>query len=235
MKTIVVTGGTKGMGKAIAEKFLENGYALAMCSRTKKDLLTLKRQWEQQFPDRPILALAVDMNDTEAVKEFGRRVLQYFPDGVNVLVNNAGLFFPGNLADEPEGRLESLMQVHVFGAYYLTRALLPSMLKNGSGHIFNMCSVASLHAYPNGGAYSIAKYALLGLSENLRYELKDKGIKVTAITPGAVWTDSWKNSGVPEERIMAVSDIAELVWTTSNLSPRATVDNIIIRPQQGDL
>lgn len=235
MKTIVITGGTKGMGRAIAEKFLENGYAIAICSRTEGDLIKLKEQWTIRFPNRPILTMVVDMAQTEAVKAFGGEILKHFPDGVDILVNNAGLFYPGNLIEEPEGRLESLMQVHVFGAYYLTRHLLSSMIKNNCGHIFNMCSVASLRAYPNGGAYSIAKHALLGFSENLRYELQDKGIKVTAVTPGAVWTNSWKGSGVPEERIMAASDIADMIWATANLSSRATVDNLIIRPQQGDL
>lgn len=235
MKTIVITGGTKGIGKAIAEKFLENGYALATCSRTEEDLIKLKEIWGFKYPERPILTMVADIAKTEDVKAFGQKILQYFPDGIDILVNNAGLFLPGNLTDEPEGQLESLMQVHVFGAYHLTRSLLPSMLKNCSGHIFNMCSVAALHAYPNGGAYSVAKYALLGISENLRYELQDKGIKVTAVLPGAVWTNSWKNSGISEERIMAVSDIADMIWATANLSPRATVDNLVIRPQQGDL
>ncbi len=104
-----------------------------------------------------------------------------------------------------------------------------------AGHIFNMCSVASLQAYPNGGAYSITKYALLGFSDNLRYELKDEGIKVTAISPGAVWSNSWSGSGVPPERIMKAEDIAALLWTTYSLSAQATVEHIVLRPQLGDL
>ncbi len=77
------------------------------------------------------------------------------------------------------------------------------MKKNNSGHIFNMCSIASLRAYPNGGSYSISKYALLGFSENLREELKPYSIKVTAICPGATYTPSWEGSdGVEPARIM---------------------------------
>jgi short-subunit dehydrogenase len=104
-----------------------------------------------------------------------------------------------------------------------------------SGHIFTVCSIASLAAYPGGGAYSISKYALLGFTKNLRQELKEHGIKVTAIIPGAVYTDSWKGSGVPEERIMEAEDIARMVFAATQLSPQATVEEILVRPQLGDL
>ena len=104
-----------------------------------------------------------------------------------------------------------------------------------TGHIFTTCSIASLDAYPGGGAYSFSKHALLGFTKNLRQELMAEGIKVTAIIPGAVYTDSWKGSGVPEERIMEADDIAKTVFAATQLSPQAVVDEIIIRPQLGDL
>lgn len=127
------------------------------------------------------------------------------------------------------------MGVNLYSAYYITRHVLSVMRRQKSGHIFNMCSVASLKAYPNGGAYSITKYALLGFSDNLRYELKDENIKVTAISSGAVYSRSWEGSGIDPQRIMEVSDIATMVWATYSLSQRANVENIIIRPQKGDL
>lgn len=235
MKTAVITGATKGIGKAIAEMFLRKGFSLAICARTQSDLDFLEKQWQREFPLQKVLTRAVDMGDKDAVKSFGAAVLEHFPEGSDVLVNNAGLFFPGNLADEPEGRLEELMQVHVFGAYYLSRVFLPKMKEKKAGHIFNICSVASLHAYPNGGAYGIAKYALMGFTDNLRQELMGDNIKVTAVTPGAVWTDSWKNSGFAEERLMDVADVAKMIEATYDLSGRANVDNIVIRPQLGDL
>lgn len=109
------------------------------------------------------------------------------------------------------------------------------MKNNGRGHIFNMCSVASLQAYPNGGSYSISKYALLGFSDNLREELKQDNIKVTAICPGATFTPSWEGSGVAPERIMEAADIANMLWSAYRLSPAANVENIILRPVKGDL
>ena len=85
-----------------------------------------------------------------------------------------------------------------------------------------------------GGAYSISKFALLGFTKNLRYELRPHNVKVTALVPGAVYTDSWKGFVEPE-RIMEPEDIATLIYTTSRLSPQATVEEIVIRPQLGDL
>jgi NADP-dependent 3-hydroxy acid dehydrogenase YdfG len=109
------------------------------------------------------------------------------------------------------------------------------MMQRKSGHIFTLCSIASLKAYPNGGAYSVSKFALLGMTKNLREEMRPHNIKVTAIIPGAVYTDSWAASGVKPERLMKASDIAELVYATSQLSPQACVEEIVIRPQAGDL
>jgi len=128
-----------------------------------------------------------------------------------------------------------MLEVNLFSAYHTTRALLPKMKTVKDGHIFTICSIASLAAYPGGGAYGISKYALLGFTKNLRHELKEYGIKVTAVIPGAVYTDSWKGSGVSEQRIMEAEDIARLIYSASQLSPQAVVEEIVVRPQLGDL
>lgn len=98
-----------------------------------------------------------------------------------------------------------------------------------------MCSIASLKAYNNGGAYSISKFALLGFSKNLREEMMPHNIKVTAVMPGAAYTDSWAASGIDPQRIMEAGDIAELVYAAAHLSARACVEDIIVRPQLGDV
>lgn len=234
MPTAVITGATKGIGKAIAEKLLQEGFDVAVCARSTNNLRDLHDEWERIYPDRSVFMQNVDVQDKTQVKDFARNIINNFRN-IDILVNNAGLYFPGSLATEADDQLESLMATNVYSAYHLTRALLPSMRQHGKGHIFNMCSVAALQAYPNGGAYSITKYALLGFSENLRYELRNDGIKVTAISPGAVWSNSWSGSGVTPERIMKASDIADILWSTYSLSPQATVEHIILRPQLGDL
>src|SRR5690606_29865142 len=150
--------------------------------------------------------------------------------GPDVLVNNAGSFIAGSVHNEPEGALETLMQVNLYSAYHLTRRLLPARMERKSGHIFNICSLASLPAYPNGGAYSITKFALAGFSRNLREEMKPYGIKVTAVYPGAAYTDSWAGSGIDPKRMMEAKDVADMVYTAAYLSPQACVEEIVLRP-----
>ncbi len=137
--------------------------------------------------------------------------------------------------DEPDGQLENMLQVNLLSAYHLTRVFLPAMIKRKSGHIFNISSIAALQAYPNGGSYSISKFALSGFSKNLREELKPYAVKVTCIYPGAVYTDSWAASGVEPGRIMKPSDIADSVVQITKLSPQAVVEELVIRPLAGDL
>jgi NADP-dependent 3-hydroxy acid dehydrogenase YdfG len=161
--------------------------------------------------------------------------IQTFTNRIDILVNNAGMYLPGSAHGEDDGVLESLMEVNVYSAYHVTRLLLPQMIKAKSGHIFNICSIASLNAYPNGGAYSISKFALYGFSKNLREEMKPHGIKVTHVLPGAAFTDSWSGSGINPKRIMEAGDIAKMVYAAAQLSPQACVEEIILRPQLGDL
>ena len=230
----VITGASRGIGKAVAKIFALHGYDLFLCSRSEEHLWQTVEELKTEFPQITIEAKALDLGKKEQALLFGEWVSNN-ADVVDVLVNNAGSFVPGNISDEPDGALEEMMEVNLYSTYHVTRTLLPKMMAAKTGHIFTLCSIASLQAYPNGGAYSISKFALLGFTKNLRHELKQYNIKVTALIPGAVYTDSWKSSGVSESRLMEAEDIASLIYTASRLSPQATVEEIIVRPQLGDL
>jgi short-subunit dehydrogenase len=234
MNTVLVSGGTKGLGRAIAEIFAQNGFDVCVCARTQSDLDAMQVEWAQRFPQSNLLTFAADIGKKSEAQDFGAFVRQHWTR-LDVLVNNAGLFLPGAVSEEPTGTLETLMEVNLYSAYYLTRAVLPLMLPQRAGHIFNMCSIASIIAYPNGGSYTISKFALLGFSKSLREEMKPKGIKVTAILPGATWTDSWRGADFPENRLMQASDIAKAVWAAYQMSGAAVVEELVIRPQLGDL
>ncbi|MBS1775409.1 MAG: SDR family oxidoreductase [Bacteroidetes bacterium] len=232
MSFAVITGATHGMGKAIAEKFLSHGFSLAICSRNETELNLIRTEWLKLFPQANIIARKVDLTQKEAVIDFATEIKSSI-EKIDVLVNNAGTFIPGKICEEPDGQLEKMISTNLYSAYHLTRALVPHL--SALSHIFNICSIASLRAYENGGAYSISKYALLGFSENLRLELMDKDIKVTSVMPGATWGRSWENSGVDQHRMMQTSDIADMIWAAYHLSPAANTDHILIRPLKGDI
>lgn len=233
-KTAVVTGATKGLGRAIAEIFAEKGFDLCVCARTEADLEAMKQDWVGRFPQQKLLTFPVDVSKKSELTEFGAFVRRAWPQ-LDVLVNNAGVFLPGKISEERDGTLETLLETNLFSAYHLTRALLPMMLPQQRGHIFNMCSIASIVAYPNGGSYSISKFALLGFSKVLREELKTTGLKVTSILPGAAWSDSWQGADFPNDRLMQATDVAKALWGCYDMSDTAVVEELILRPQLGDL
>ena len=231
-KLIAVTGGTKGIGRAILDKFSAHGFDIITCARNEDELYKLKTHLEKSGV-KAYVSVA-DLSDKNQVKAFTEFV-NSIGRPLDVLVNNAGFFLPGLVTEEPEGALESMINTNLYSAYYTTRGLIGHMKANKSGHIFNICSIASIIAYPNGGSYSISKFALLGFSKVLREELKDYGIRVTAILPGATRTASWEGVELPEERFMKAEDVADAVYAAYALSGRSVVEEMVIRPQFGDI
>ncbi len=230
---VIITGGSKGIGKAIAEKYAENGYPVVICARSVEDLKACKLELEAKYK-ATIYTFPADLSNKKETKEFSEFIISLnIP--IAVLVNNAGSFIPGKLLEEPEDALETLMATNVYSAYHLTRFLMPNMLMTSASHIFNMCSIASLAAYPQSGSYTVSKFAMLGFSKSLREDLKKTQIKVTTLLPGATYTDSWAASGLEEDRFMQAIDIADMVWAASQLSAQAVVEEILIRPLKGDI
>jgi short-subunit dehydrogenase len=233
-KLIVVTGGSKGIGKSIVWKFAESGFDVVTCARQKKDLLLLQGEFEIRFPKQRLLWQSVDLSKKTNVTQFVE-FINWLNRPVDVLVNNTGFFVPGQIHNEPEGTLEAQIEANLYSAYYLTRALVPDMIRRADGHIFNMCSIASIMAYPNGGSYSISKFALYGMTKVLREEMKDKGIRVTAVLPGATLTASWEGTSLPPDRFMKPEDVAEAIYTAHAISKNTVIEELILRPQLGDI
>jgi short-subunit dehydrogenase len=233
-KLIVVTGGSKGIGRACVQKFAANGFDVFTCSRSAQDLIELKDSTEQSFPGCTVFTFAADLSRKDEAKDFAGAVKQ-LNRPVDILVNNAGYFIPGEIASEKEGTLESMIEGNLYSAYYTTREILPVLRGVKGAHIFNMCSIASIEAYPNGGSYAISKFALLGFSKCIREELKPEGIRVTAVLPGATLTASWEGTKLPNERFMKSEDIAETIFCAWSLSDRSVIEEILIRPQLGDI
>ncbi len=232
-KLAVITGGSKGIGKALVHKFASMDFDIITCARNQKDLNTLKTEVEQHYKIS-CHVFAVDMSDKQQVMTFASQINK-MEGHVEVLINNAGLFIPGQVHTEEEGSLEMMINTNLYSAYHLTRSLVPAMKQRNKGHIFNMCSTASFVPYVNGGSYCISKFALLGMNKVLREEMKEHNVRVTAIMPGATLTASWEGVDLPEERFMKPEDVAETIASAYLMSHRTVIEEIIMRPQLGDI
>jgi short-subunit dehydrogenase len=231
---VVITGGTKGIGKALIERFLAGGFDVITCARNENDLWALKSAMKAQFPDSEVYFQKADLSLRSELNNFIDFIKKQ-DRPVAVLINNTGVFIPGQVHNESEGILEKTIETNLYSAYHLTRGVIDGMMEQKKGHIFTICSTASITAYSNGGSYCISKFALYGMTKVLREEMKPHGIKVTAVLPGATLTDSWTGTELPAERFIDPADVAETIWGAYLLSPRAVLEEILIRPQLGDL
>ncbi len=146
MPNIVITGASKGIGKAIAEIFVKHGNHVCICARNEADLMQTKNELSALNTNAKVFAMPCDMSKKNEVKQFADYTLQQF-NKVDVLINNAGVFLGGQMHNEAEGTLEKMIDTNLYSAYNLTRHLVPNMQQNKSGQIFNICSIASFVAY----------------------------------------------------------------------------------------
>jgi short-subunit dehydrogenase len=233
-KFAVISGGTKGIGRALVEKFSDKGFDVATCSRTANDLNELSESTAMKFPEIDLYAFKADLSLSSGRNDF----LNFLADlnrPVDILINNTGIFMPGQIYNEEPGTLEKLIETNLYSAYHLTRGLIGGMIRRREGYVVNICSTASIVAYTNGGSYGISKFALLGMSRVLREEMKDFNIRVSAVLPGATYTASWEGSDLPPERFIKPEDVAEIIWNAYSLSPASVVEEILIRPMAGDI
>lgn len=231
---ILVTGGTKGIGRAIIEKFAADGFHIITCARNEVELQALKLDIERKYTFSKVFFRATDVSDQQDLEGFIAYV-KGLKVRLDVLVNNAGIFLPGTIIGESSTVLPFMLATNLNSAYYITKAFVEDMIRRRSGHIFMMCSTASITAYTNGGSYCVSKFALYGLSKVLREELKPHGVKVTAILPGATYTASWEGVDLPPERFMQAEDVALAIANAYAMSPSAVAEEILIRPQLGDI
>ncbi|MFD2998783.1 SDR family oxidoreductase [Pontibacter toksunensis] len=231
---ILVTGGTKGIGRAVIEQFAKEGFQIITCSRNEKDLQKLKLEIEQNYTFSNVFYQEADLSESKSRKSF-LDFVKKLNVKVDVLVNNSGLFIPGKLTEEDDEALPFMIQTNLYSAYYLTKGIVPDMIKRRSGHIFNLCSTASITPYINGGSYCISKFAMYGMTKVLREELKEHNVRVTAILPGATLTASWEGVDLPPERFIKAEDVAMAMFNAYALSDNSLIEELLIRPQLGDL
>lgn len=223
----IITGATRGIGRAIAVKLAEKGYDLGLCARNEKELAELKSALAGTGVR--ICTSVTDCGSREQVYGFCAAMEKQLGD-IDVLVNNVGVFLPGSLLDETDECFESQQQINLNAAYYLSKYFGRRMRSRRSGHLFTICSVAARQVVPDAGSYSVTKSALLSLNHVLRQELADHNVKVTAILPGPVLTSSWTGTTIPDERFIQPEDVAMALAGVLELSSGANVEEIILRP-----
>lgn len=223
----VITGASKGIGKAIALKLAENGYNLAICARNEVELQALASEL-RMFGVR-VLAVATDCSLKEEVLTFFERVATEMPS-VDVLVNNVGIFLPGDIIEEDDEIFEKQQLLNVNAAYYLSKKFGKMMRDVKYGHIFNICSIASMQVVEGAGSYSVTKAAMLSLNNVLRAALAEYNVKVTAILPGSTLTASWQGTTIAHETFVQPEDVANSLYSILNLSSGVNVDELILTP-----
>ena len=234
MKNAIITAATKGMGRSIAIAFAKIGVNLAICSRNSDDLAAFKRELSTINPTIKIFTSVTDCSVKQQVQQFAAAAQKEL-GFISIIVNNVGMYEYSSILDDKEETFEKHVNTNLMPAYELYRYFGKAMVAAYEGHIFTICSVASLSPIAEAGSYSVTKYALLGLSKVMRQEMQAHGVKVTAIIPGSTLTDSWKGMEVDKDKMVLPEDIASAVINIYRMSAGANVDEIIIKPAYGQL
>jgi NADP-dependent 3-hydroxy acid dehydrogenase YdfG len=231
---VLITGASQGIGSAIARVFAREirGVRLALVARNVTKLNAVAKACTKLGAAAEVFGC--DVSDEAAVAAMAAAVRKRF-DGVDVLVNNAGKFAGAPFTEMTVAAFDALIAANLRSVFLVSRAFVPGMVQRGRGDVFNMSSIAGLAAYPGGAGYSAAKFGVSGLSKVMRAELRDKGVRVCCIYPGATWSPSWEGSGVDPGRMMPAEDIAQAFFDVYRLSRRTAVEEIVLRPQRGDV
>jgi len=227
-KIAVVTGGTKGIGRAIAESLLNAGGAVFICARDKHEL---KRTLEQLSALGKVDGEICDVRSEAQVKMMFAECVRVF-DGVDILVNNAGIGIIGKTVEEMSAEeFEQTLQTNLFGVFYACHHAIPLMKQRRGGYIINISSLAGQNAHPKMAAYNASKFGLNGFTEALMQEVRADNIKVTAICPGSVNT-YFGGDKPSEDKAWQIQpeDIARVVVDLLNFNERALPSKIEIRP-----
>lgn len=231
MTNIIITGASQGIGAATARAFAKNN-SLFLLARDENNLKKVSDECEKLGANTQYFVC--DVTKEQEVKTVAQHILTTI-DAPHLLINNAGFYAPSHFQSMSSELFRAQIDINLISSFLITQAFLPAMLAKKSGDIFFVCSIASLGAYPNSVAYTTAKHGLLGLARSLRLEVMHQGLRVVSIMPGAVLTPAWDGVNVPEECFIPADDIAKVMVDVHKLDPRTNVEEVIVRPQRGDI
>jgi NAD(P)-dependent dehydrogenase (short-subunit alcohol dehydrogenase family) len=218
-RSALVTGGSSGIGLAIARALAEDGYLLTLASRRAEKV-------EPAAAELGALGIAADVSDEDDCERLVAAHRERY-GGLDVLVNSAGIGIAGTIEDQPSKHLDLQLGVNLRGLLVVTRLALP-LLKESRGHVINLASIAGTQPTPGLAVYGATKAAVLAVTRSLNAELEGDGVRCTAIAPAFVDTPMASWSGIPPERMIRPEDCAELVRAVLRLSPYARVPEVVV-------
>jgi hypothetical protein len=235
----IITGATSGIGRATAELLARNNHDVIITGRRSDKLDSVEEEIRSKT-DADVLALSFDIRDQEAVEKSLKKLTGKWIE-IDVLVNNAGL--AAGLDHIHEGSLEDweeMIDTNLKGLLYITRLITPGMVSRKKGHVINIGSIAGKEAYEKGNVYNATKFAVDGLTQGMRIDLVEQGIKVTAINPGAVETEfslvRFKGDREEADKVykgftpLYAEDIAEAILFAITRPPHVNIDDLVIMP-----
>ena len=236
-RTVFITGATSGIGKACAEKFASAGDNIIINGRRTDRLSALKNALQKDFNVKVFDSVFDVQSKADVFTAINNLPVEW--QAIDILINNAGLALGRNYFDEADlDDWETMMQTNVNGLLYVSRAVLPYMIKRNSGHIINLGSVAGKEMYEKGNVYCASKAAVDAISKTMRIDLLQHRIKVTAIHPGAVETEFAlvRFKGDPAKaadtykgfKPLTAGDIAETIYYTASLPPHVCINDLVI-------
>lgn len=218
----IITGGGKGLGKATALAFAKEGIDVAITGRNEQNLIETIAELKI-FGINAIYAV-FDVGNHAEVKEGIGKIISEFKT-IDILVNNAGIAAFGSFLEMEPSQWRAILQTNVMGMYYVTKEVLPHIIENKQGDIFNVSSTAGITGNPGTSAYSASKFAVIGLSESLMKEVRKNNIRVCTLTPSTIASDMSINLGIAnkdsEETVLQPEDFADLIVATLHLPRRA--------------
>lgn len=226
-KVAIVTGATKGIGKAVALGLAQMNYQLVVIGRNEANLEQVADEINK-ISGLAALSFQLDITNTVAVNEVVETIVSQ-TGRIDILVNNAGIYFDGTLSIS-EADFKSMLDTNLMAQLVFTQAVVPQMKKQKSGYIFNVASRSGKIGFAESGAYSASKFGMVGLSESLYRELTPRGIKVTALCPGWVNTKMAFEAGTPlkPEQMIQPEDLMKTIQWLLTLSPGACIKEVVI-------
>lgn len=226
----LVTGATKGIGRAIVEELLKEGLAVFLCARNEE---LLQKTLEDLSKSGKVSGKSCDLRDETEVETMFAECLKEF-GGIDVLVNNAGIGIFGKTVEETSGEdFRSVLETNLFGVFYTCQRAVPIMRKRGGGYIFNISSLAGQNAHPRMATYNASKFGLNGFTEALMQEVRQDNIKVSLICPGSVNTEfGGEEITSAKNWQLHPQDIAQTVVDLLKHHPRSLPSKVEIRPSK---